>query len=96
MSTRNRADAQFITHENYTAAVGAVTKTFTKTTNFILIENMDASIDISVSFDAGATFKTIKAGRSLSLDIDGNNILSYDVKSASGTPSVEALYGQEN
>lgn len=96
MSTRMRADAQKITHDNYSATTTPVTKTLPDKTNFILIENMDATNSVLVSFDAGVKFKTINPNRALSMDIDGASpITSYQVKSSAGTPSVECFYGSE-
>lgn len=96
MSTRIRADAQKLTHDNFTAAVGPVTKTLPAKTNFLLIENMDSTNSIKVSFDAGVTFKDIGPGKALSLDIDGSSpIQSYAVKSSASTPAAQCLYGSE-
>jgi len=48
---------------------------------------------IEVSFDAGSTFKTIKPGVTLSVEV--SQLKSYDIKgSAAGTTS-EALHGIE-
>lgn len=96
MSQRIRADAQKLTHDNYNAAVTPATKTLPNHTNFILIQNMDATNNVLVSFDAGATFKTIGPSKALSVDIDGSSpIQSYVVKSSAATPAVECLYGSE-
>lgn len=96
MSQRIRADAQKLTHDNYSAAVGPATKTLPAKTNFLLIENMDSTDSVKVSFDAGITFKDIGPGKALSLDIDGSSpIKSYVVKSSAGTPAVQCLYGSE-
>lgn len=91
-----RADAQKLTHDNYNAPGVAVTKTFPAKTNFFLVENMDSTNSVLVSFDAGVTFKTIGPGKSLSVDIDGSSpITSYQVKSSAGTPATQCLYGSE-
>lgn len=94
MATRTRSDVQKLTHDNYATAVGAVTKSLPSNTTSIFIENMDASISVLVSFDGGTLFKVVKAGSAISADVD--NIQSYRIKSASGTPNVECLYGSEN
>lgn len=96
MSTRIRANVSKYTHDNYATSGTPATKTPPVGTNTIMIENMDSSISVLVSFDAGVTFKTIKAGAALSIDIDiMRNSYTYSIKSASGTPSVECLYGSE-
>lgn len=107
MSSRNRTDVQLMIHDNYNAVVSpGATKTsgnrpeHTATNpkpyliNSLYIENMDSSIDVYVSFDKGTKWKTIKAGTYLSLQTD--SFTSYMIKSASGTPAIEALYGVEN
>ena len=93
MSTRMRADAQKFTHDNFALSTTAQTRTLPKACTSILIDNVDTTISVLVSFDAGATFKTVKAGTVLALDID--SLVNYQIKSALGTPSVECLYGSE-
>lgn len=64
--------------------------------NFILLSNPDASINMSISFDAGTTAFTLKAGASLSIecaDFKARNTLH--AKSASGTPNLEMIFGAE-
>ena len=93
MATRMRFDAQKFTHDNFLASTTASSRTLPAKTNFVLVDNLDASISILVSLDAGLNFKTVKAGNSLSVDCD--SLASLYIKSASGTPSVECLYGSE-
>ncbi len=88
-----RADAQLFTHDNYSLSTAPATKTLPYSCTSILIENMDAAISALISFDAGATYKTLKAGHTFAMDVDG--LKSYIIKSASATPSVEALYASE-
>ncbi len=93
MATRIRSDAQKFTHDNYALTTVAATKTLPKGCTSILIDNIDSAISCLVSFDGGVNFKTVKAGNQLSLDCDG--LVSYQIKSASSTPSVECLYSSE-
>jgi hypothetical protein len=93
MATRFRSDAQKFTHDNYNAAVTAAKKTLPAGCTSLLIDNTDGSISVLVSFDGGTKYKTIIALARLSLDVDG--LQSYYIKSASGTPAVECLYGSE-
>ena len=98
MATEIRTAVNKIAHDNYNAAVTAATKTLpagsvTNACVSLLIHNTDTSINISVSFDAGTTWKIIPAGSSLALEV--SHLPSYQVKSASGTPAVECLYGYE-
>lgn len=93
MSTRTRSDAQLLTHDNYSTSASPATKTLPNNTNFLLVENMDSTDSVLVSFDAGATYKTIGAGKSLSLDCD--SLVSYVVKSSANTPAAQCLYGSE-
>lgn len=93
MSTRIRFNAEKFTHDNYATSTTPATRTLPAACTALLVDNVDATISISVSFDAGATYKSIPAGSHLSVDVDG--MLSYVVKSASGTPSVECLYASE-
>lgn len=93
MATRTRSDAQKFTHDNFSASTTVSARTLPAKTNFILVDNLDTSISLLVSLDGGTNFKTVKAGGNLS--VDGDNINSLNIKSASGTPSVECLYGSE-
>lgn len=93
MATEVVSDAEKITHDNYSAAVGAVTKTLPAKCSAIFIENMDATDSVLVSFDGGTLFKTITAGKNLSIDVAF--ILSYVVKASANTPAVQALYASE-
>ena len=88
-----RSDAKTFTHSNYATSTSPATKTLPANTTSILIHNVDATIGLLVSFDAGTTFKALAAGASLSMDC--NALTSYVIKSASGTPSAECLYGVE-
>lgn len=100
MATRIVSNAGKFIHDNYSAAVTPASKNAGLDAlnepyliNFLYIENMDLNIDIYVSFDGGSKWKTVKAGTFLSISSD--RLLSYQVKAASGTPSVEAVYGVE-
>lgn len=95
MSQRTRADAQLFTHSNYSLSTSPATKTLPTQCTSILVENMSstAAETALISFDAGVTFKTIKAGSAINLDVD--NMKSYVIKSGSGAPSVECLYASE-
>ena len=102
MASRNRTDVQKVIHDNFNAVVGGATKTSGTRPdgsgpyliNSFYIENMDDTINISVSFDGGTKWKTVKAGTYLSLQVD--SFTSYVIKSASGTPAVETMLGVEN
>lgn len=93
MSTLTKAACGSLVHDNYNVTGTASIKTMTGDTNFLLIYNTDATTSILVSFDAGVTFFTIPAGASLSVDV--NKLLTYSIKSSSGTIAVQALYGKE-
>jgi hypothetical protein len=97
MASLIKANAQKLTHDNFATSTTASTRTLPDKTHFILISNPDASIALKVSFDGGTTFFTIPAGQSLSLDVDNfsNRNTSLKVKSASGTPNCEIIYGSE-
>lgn len=58
-----------VEHHNGTANIAAATVTFSAVTKHVQIENFSAGKNILVSFDGGATFRTIQPG--VSLDIDG-------------------------
>ena len=93
MATEVRGAANKIEHSNRTDGTGAVTVTPSSPANFILITNTHGTQSVLVSFDAGTTFFTIKAGVTLSLDV--SRLKSYQIKgSAAGTTS-EALHGLE-
>lgn len=93
MSTNIRADSGTLEHDNASVGTSAVTRTPTVPTNFILITNTHASQDILISFDSGVTFYTIKAGVSISLDVNG--LISYDIKGSGASTTFEAIYGSE-
>lgn len=93
MSTRVRADAQLLTHSNPSLTGTAQTVTLPSNTTSLMITNLDASINILVSFDAGATYYTLQATQSLSLDVD--RLVSFKIKSASGTPACNCLFASE-
>lgn len=94
MPTAVTAAANTVEHDNYATSTSAATKTPATPANYLLIENMDATDNVLVSFDGGSTFKTIKPNSSLRIDVD--KLKSYDVKSSANTPAVEALYGFES
>ncbi len=54
----------------------------------ILIDNLDVTNDLLVSFDRGAKFKTIGEGRSLSIDTSTRSLV---VKSSAGSVNYEIL-----
>lgn len=54
----------------------------------IVIENMDATNNLLVSFDGGTTFKTVKPGIILTVDVSTRNLV---VKSSAGTVNYEIL-----
>jgi len=56
--------------------------------NSITIENMDATNNLLVSFDGGATFKTLGIGKSVSLEVSVGKIM---VKSSAGSVNYEIL-----
>jgi hypothetical protein len=93
MATKIAACAQAFSHDNFTATGTASARTLPARTNFLLVDNLDTAISILVSLDGGTTFKTVKAGASLSLDCDG--LRSLYIKSASGSVSTECVYGYE-
>ena len=102
MATRTRSDCQKFIHDNYNAVVspggtktaGTRPDSSAYLINSLYVENMDLSIDIYLSFDGGTKWKTVKAGTWFSIQCD--SLASYMVKSASGTPAVECVYGVEN
>lgn len=101
MAGRVRKDIQKFVHDNFSITSVVATKTaghdsegFDNKINYLLIENMDSEHPIYVSFDAGTSWKTLKAGYSIDVEVDG--FLSYQVKAGAGTTvAVEALYGVE-
>lgn len=93
MSARQRSDVQLVTHDNYGTTTTAATKTLPHGVSAVLIENMDSTDNLLVSFDNGATFKTIAPGKALSIDVD--NLVSYKIKSSANTPLAQCLYGSE-
>lgn len=93
MPTEFRAAANVVRHDNYTATTTPTTKTPIDQANFLLIENLDATNSILISFDGGVTFKTLAPGKFLGMEV--SQLLSYVVRSSAGTASVECLYGSE-
>jgi len=81
-------------HDNYTTAVGAVTKTPTEPINFLRIKNTDSTDLVQISFDGGSTFYDIQPGETFELKTFA--LVSYDVKASANTPAVQALYGSED
>lgn len=94
MSERIRSDAQKFTHDNYAAVTAPATKTLPAACTALLIDNVDASATVSISFDGGVKYKAIKPSTSLSVDVD--SIKSYMVKSSAASSNVECLYASEN
>jgi hypothetical protein len=87
------ADAGKITHNNYTASTTATVQTLPSKTTAILIQNTGSTNNLLISFDNGATYKTITPGQSLSLDIRFEG--SYKQKSSASTTTVECVYASE-
>lgn len=92
MSTRVRADAQLFKNDNITTATTAATITLPSHTSSIMVLNTDGSINILVSFD-GTNYCTLVPGASISVDCD--SLKTYKIKSASGTPLANCIYGYE-
>lgn len=97
MSQRMRADAQVfsITNPSLTTTAASQASSIPANCNFILISNIDTAINALMSFD-NVTYLTIKPGASISIDCDNfkaRNLLY--LKSASGTPTIEVMYGAE-
>lgn len=93
MATEIVADAEKITHDNYNAAVGPVTKSLPARCSAVFIDNRDATDSVQVSFDGGVLFKDIGPGKALSMDVAF--IASYVVKASANTPAVQCLYASE-
>jgi len=93
MSTNIKADAGTLEHDSGSVGTSPTTQTPTVPANFILITNTHATQNILVSFDAGSSFYTIKAGISLSLDTD--KLISYQIKGSGASTTFEAIYGSE-
>lgn len=93
MAAANKAAAEAFSHDNFSASTTPSARTLPAHTNFVLVDNMDTSISILVSLDGGTNFKTVRPGQSL--NVDGDNIRQLSIKSASGSVSVECLYGYE-
>lgn len=93
-----RAAAQIISNASVamSTSYASMAASIPANCNFILLSNPDASINMSISFDAGTTAFTLKAGASLSLEVanfKARNTLH--AKSASGTPNLEMIFGAE-
>jgi len=82
------ASAGVAEHHNGTATTTPATVNFSGTSKAILVDNLDTSKNLLVSFDAGATTKTVVPGQSLSIEA---NHASVDVSAASGTVAFEML-----
>lgn len=92
MATEMSFAANKLRHDNHTPPTTVALRTFTVPANVMIFRNLDASITEYISFD-GTNFFTILAGQSLS--IEGSKQINYYSKAASGTPSMEVLYGSE-
>jgi len=75
-------------HHNGTATTTPATVNFSGTSKAILVDNLDTSKNLLVSFDAGTTTKTVVPGQSLSIEA---NHTSVEVSAASGTVAFEML-----
>ena len=98
MATDNRSAANKIS--NASVAMSTVSASMASSIpsycNYILLSNADASINILVSFDAGTTWFTLKPSQALSVDcIDFKARNTLHAKSASGTPTLEMIFGAE-
>lgn len=78
--------------EHFNGSIGTTATTITPAGNPVsfLINNTHASQNILVSFDAGTTFFTIKAGFSLSVDTSAS---SFQIKGSAATTTYEILVG---
>ena len=92
MATETRCANNKLRHDNHTPPTTIAERTFTKPANDMIFRNLDATITMYVSFD-GTNLFTITAGQSLS--VQGSNQKTYYSKAASGTPSMEVMYGSE-
>jgi hypothetical protein len=100
MASRVRSDVQQFIHDNYSIDGTPATKEAglhidgsPVLINYLLIENMDSTNSIAVSFDGGTNWKTLKPGYSIDVEVD--SFVNYMVKALAGTVPVEALYGVE-
>lgn len=75
-------------HHNGTATTTPANVPFSGTSKAILIDNLDASKNLLVSFDGGANTKIVLPGQSLSIEA---NHTSVDVSSSAGTVAFEML-----
>ena len=75
-------------HHNGTATTTPANVPFSGTSKSILIDNLDASNNLLVSFDGGSNTKTILPGQSLSIEA---NHSSVDVSSSAATVAFEML-----
>lgn len=93
--TQVKTGSNVLRHDNYNTASSAATKTPTNPIDYLLIQNVDAANDASISFDAGSTFITLAHGSSLELYV--SKLVSYQIKDAnSGShATMQCLYGSE-
>jgi len=82
--------AKTVEHYNGTATTTPATITFSKPSRAILIQNtaVSAANDLLVSFDGGATFKTLKRLAALSFEV---GLPAITVKSTAGSVAYEAV-----
>ena len=66
-------------HYNGVANIAPATVTFAKVTKSIIIKNLNAGVDIDVSFDGGSNTFMVDRGSSLSLEA---NITSVDISAS--------------
>lgn len=93
--TEVRAAAQKFSVTNPSLTTTGAAQTLPAKTNYMLVSNIDAAINVLISFD-NVTYFTIKPGASLSIEgADISARQSVYLKSASGTPTCEVLYGAE-
>ncbi len=77
-----------IKHINGAAGTEVDTLQFGASSRSIMIDNVDPTGTLKVSFDKGATFKTIISGRFLSVDVVNSTLV---IKSDAGTVNYEIL-----
>lgn len=75
-------------HHNGTATTTPATVAFSGTSKALLVDNLDASKNLLVSFDSGVNTKTVLPGQSLSIEA---NHSSVDVSASAGTVAFEML-----
>lgn len=96
--TETRAAAQVLSNKSVamSTSYASMASSIPAKCNYMCLSNPDASISLSLSFDAGTTAFTLAPGKSVSIecaDFKARNTLH--AKSASGTPNLEMIFGAE-